>query len=151
MKKYKIIIIVAVIVLLLAGGVWWWAASKKADETEPEAGSEDAVKSQAAADTVKMPLKKGSKGSLVKTLQEAINRKWNYALVTDGIWGDKTEKALTNLGLPTTIYWKQWSEITGKSLLVGGKIVSLEKKTATTPASVWVPSIILPPTPTYFM
>ena len=146
--KYKTIIIISVIVLLLSAGVWWLAASKKPDETEPEAGSDEAAKSEAAANTVKMPLKKGSRGSLVKAIQEALNRKFNYTLVTDGVWGNKTEQALINLSLPTTIYWKQWSEITGKSLLVGGKIVSPEIANKTNPWT--IPAIGFPATPTYF-
>lgn len=53
------------------------------------------------------PLKKGSKGDMVRKLQEALIVKYGKQTLpkygADGDFGSETSKALTKLGLPTTI------------------------------------------------
>lgn len=152
--KTKTIIIILVVVLILAAGVWIFSANKATDQTEPAAGTAAADKAQKTADSVKMPLAQGSKGDLVKAIQTALNAKYNTALKVDGDWGAKTQAALKSLSLPTTIYWKQWNEITGKSVLVGGKIVLAEKtKIADNPWLGTLPALgmLVASNPNYFM
>jgi peptidoglycan hydrolase-like protein with peptidoglycan-binding domain len=126
--KTKTIVIILVIVIVLVAGVWIWAGKKPQDTTEPAPGSPAADKANAAANTVKMPLVQGAKGELVKSIQTALNSKYNAGLKVDGIWGAKTQAALIANNLPTSIYWKQWNEITGLSVTVGGKVVLGEKQ-----------------------
>lgn len=140
--KTKTIIIILVVIIVLAAGIWIWAGNKAPDTTEPAAGSPAAKKADETAAAVKMPLVQGSKGELVKALQTALNLKYNAGLKTDGNWGPKTQAALIANNLPTTIYWKQWSEITGNSITVGGKIVQQEKTNPwaqTIPANYYTP------------
>jgi len=145
--KTKTVIIIVVVILLLTAGVWIWAAKKPLDTKEPPTGSPEAKKAAEAANTVKMPLKQGSRGNLVKAVQLALNAKVNANLKTDGILGPKTTAALKAAGYETTIYWKQWSEITGSSLIVGGKLVNQEKTTADNPWLKTIPASY----PNYFM
>lgn len=53
------------------------------------------------------PLKKGSKGDLVKHIQEALIQKYGSAILpkygADGSWGSELQTALISKGLPTTI------------------------------------------------
>lgn len=45
------------------------------------------------------PLKRGSRGELVRQLQQALNSFYGATLAVDGAWGRKTDFALTNAGL----------------------------------------------------
>lgn len=124
--KTKTIIIILVIVIVIAAVIWIWAGNKQQDTSVPAAGTPEAKKAEEAEAQVKMPLVQGSKGELVKSIQVALNTKYNSGLKTDGIWGAKTQAALIANKLSTTIYWKQWYEITGFPMTVGGKLVAKE-------------------------
>lgn len=49
------------------------------------------------------PLKYKSKGTLVRDIQTALNKKYGASVPVDGDWGPKTETALNKLGLPNVI------------------------------------------------
>lgn len=49
------------------------------------------------------PLKYGSKGTTVRDLQTALNKKYGTKIDIDGDWGNQTETALKSKGLPTVI------------------------------------------------
>lgn len=49
-------------------------------------------------DQYTFPLKLGSKGTTVKALQNALNRKYNAHLAEDGYFGPATESALVKAG-----------------------------------------------------
>lgn len=49
------------------------------------------------------PLKYGSKGTLVRDIQNALNKKYGAKIDVDGDWKGQTENALIAKGLPTTI------------------------------------------------
>lgn len=61
----------------------------------------------AAGSTSGFPLKKGSKGTMVKALQQALIAKYGAGVLpkygADGDFGSETASALTKYGLPTTI------------------------------------------------
>lgn len=65
------------------------------------------------------PLRQGSRGSLVKQLQQALIKKYGSGILpkfgADGIWGNETQQALLNKGLPTTISQSEFSKITRNS------------------------------------
>ena len=64
------------------------------------------------------PLRRGSRGTLVKQLQQALIRQFGSNILprfgADGIWGNETQTALTSKGLPTLITEKEFGRITGK-------------------------------------
>ena len=64
------------------------------------------------------PLRQGSRGTLVKQLQQALIRQFGSNILprfgADGIWGNETQTALTSKGLPTLITEKEFGRITGK-------------------------------------
>jgi len=147
--KTKTIIIILVVVIVLAAGAWIYLGTRPEPDTkEPAAGTPEADQAAKAAATVKMPLKQGSKGQLVKDIQIALNANYKAGLKEDGDWGKLTQAALKGNNLPVTIYWKEYSEITGYSLLVGGKKVMGEKKAIQeNPWLATLPSIPFMPTP----
>jgi hypothetical protein len=49
------------------------------------------------------PLKYGSKGTLVRDIQNALNKKYGAKIDVDGDWKGQTENALVAKGLPTVI------------------------------------------------
>ena len=59
------------------------------------------------------PLMPGSRGEYVRELQKGLNRKYGSSLVEDGIYGPKTEKALSVNHFQNTVYYKQYYEILG--------------------------------------
>ncbi len=129
--KTKTLIIISVVIIVLAVAVWIYAASRKGslmatvapDGTGTKPASDGTT---TATESVKMPLVQGSTGtaakSLIKSLQTALNKKYNAGLTVDGVWGKLTTKALQANKLPITIYWKQWSEITGIALSSNGTV-----------------------------
>jgi hypothetical protein len=80
-----------------------------------------------------MPLKVGSgyvagsqANTLVKDIQDALNTRFKAGLLADGKFGPKTLAALLANGFGGVIYWKQYSQITGKEITVNGKPVESE-------------------------
>lgn len=63
------------------------------------------------------PLKKGSRGKLVKQLQQALIRQYGSGILprfgADGIWGNETQNALISKGLPTSITKAEFNRIGG--------------------------------------
>jgi hypothetical protein len=130
--KTKTIIIILVILVILAAGTWIFLGNKPASlpgEPDPGNSGNGTGNNGAGSGTptpaaAAMPLKQGSSGPLVKAIQEALNLKYNSALVTDGSYGPKTLAALKANNLPTVIYWLQWAEITGQSIQAGETLVT---------------------------
>ena len=128
--KTKTIIIILVIVLVLAAGVWFFAKKQTDTTTTTGTSGTGAGTGGTGSGTAKvtepekMPLVQGSTGTLVKDIQTALNSKYKAGLTVDGIWGPKTQAALSGNNLATTIYWQEWSEITGLALNVNGTAVS---------------------------
>ena len=65
------------------------------------------------------PLSKGSRGTLVKQLQQALIRQYGNNILprfgADGIWGSETQTALISKGLPTSITEMEFGRIMGGS------------------------------------
>lgn len=63
------------------------------------------------------PLSKGSRGTLVKQLQQALIRRYGNNILprfgADGIWGNETQTALISKGLPTSITQTEFGRIIG--------------------------------------
>jgi len=72
------------------------------------------------------PLKKGSKGELVKQLQEAIISKYGKSILpkygADGDFGTETLNALKKLKLPTTIEQSTFNMLTGGAKVNNGNV-----------------------------
>ena len=63
------------------------------------------------------PLRKGSSGGYVKTLQQQLNSRCGKSLVTDGKFGPLTENAaIACIGTPT-VSWVQFKQYTGTTIL----------------------------------
>lgn len=107
MNKKKIIIVTIVIIVL---GIALWLIFKKPTEKTPE------TKVTSDGDSViidtTFPLKNGSKGSAVSSLQKYLNTKYNAGLKVDGVWGILTNNAVTTYlkrdNISSAIY-KDWN------------------------------------------
>lgn len=100
MKKNKIIIVI--IGLLIIGAIVYFLIKKKKAASLATSGasvssgsSSSASTSAASVGASVFPLKKGSTGPEVKQVQKYLNQKYNAGLATDGIWGPKTDAAVT--------------------------------------------------------
>lgn len=98
MKK-KIIILVVVILIAIALYYFFIVKPKKASEAEEDKGSGGVDK----ATNIKTGTTQesgifgiGARGKHVEYLQEALNRLFDAGLAVDGIFGEKTERALFN-------------------------------------------------------
>lgn len=78
-------------------------------------------------------VRNGSKGSEVKTLQEALNKVGNYGLAADGIFGAKTEAAVRDyqkkneLSIDGICGPKTWSKLgyeTADEVTAGGRTIN---------------------------
>jgi hypothetical protein len=61
------------------------------------------------------PLRMGSQGAKVKQLQALLNERkqiTGITLITDGVWGSKTQQALEKLGWPTVITEQHFQHLT---------------------------------------
>jgi len=143
MKKYYIHIAIAII-LMIALYFFYKNYKKKQIEKSMSTGNQNNSIDQEVGNFIKEtvsvsngntskesipPLKKGSKGKYVKELQKALITRYKGKLPkygADGDWGDETEQALIYLKMPTTIYWKHWSAITGIPIETDGKIVKFQ-------------------------
>ncbi len=118
----------AILALLAAAFGVYWFTSKTADTTTttdpgnptPGSGSGSSAK---PANT--MPLKKGSTGDLVKDVQRGINQYFSGNITIDGIFGSQTESALRSRGLPTVLYWREYSYISHKPISVNGTMMTI--------------------------
>ena len=132
MKK-TIIIFVVVLVLAIAA---YFLFLRKSDDSGTEetgtSGSGSASKTKKITTSENpMPLKMGSgfvegslQNSLVMDIQSALNSYHNAGLKVDGKFGTETQKALVKFDYPIVIYWKHYSQITGKSVYVNGEKVT---------------------------
>lgn len=88
-------------------------------------------------------IRKGSRGTEVKTLQETLNKKGNYGLATDGIFGAKTEVAVkdfqkkNNLGVDGIVGPKTWAAL-GYSNTTSTESKSIDPSVIYKPLSVHV-------------
>lgn len=63
------------------------------------------------------PLRKGSSGGYVKTLQQQLNSRCGKGLVTDGKFGPLTESAAIACIGTSTVSWAQFKQYTGTTIL----------------------------------
>jgi len=119
-------IIVAVIVLMLALAAYFLFRKPKEEKIEvpnTDPGTGGGATKPLDEPKNPMPLKVGSgyiagsyANTLVKDIQDALNTKYKAGLLADGKFGPKTLAALLANKFGGMIYWKQYSEITGKAL-----------------------------------
>jgi peptidoglycan hydrolase-like protein with peptidoglycan-binding domain len=116
MKKITWIIVVAVIILVS----WYFFGDLLTGKTPPpgagSAGggsSSKATAKVAAPSGSTFPIKYGDKSDAVKSLQEALNGRYNAKLDVDGIYGPKTRAALTNNKFPIIIDFSAYVSIMG--------------------------------------
>ncbi|MBD3638163.1 MAG: hypothetical protein HUJ25_12495 [Crocinitomicaceae bacterium] len=87
------------------------------------------------------PLKKGSRGELVKNLQEALIKTYGASILprygVDGDWGSETENALISKGLPTVITAETFTKLVG-----GAGISSTDSSTPTTTKNKFKPALL---------
>jgi peptidoglycan hydrolase-like protein with peptidoglycan-binding domain len=115
-KSKALFWVVGLSVLSLAGLGTFLALRKGNDDKEPSTDEIIREANNAAPNTTSsnsgsrpnriesgFPLKRGSRGNLVKQLQTALNSFHGANLQPDGVWGRNTAKALTAAGLSTTI------------------------------------------------
>lgn len=80
-----------------------------------------------------MPLKKGSglaggqAMQLVKDVQSGLNSFFGANVTVDGLFGSQTESALRGRGLPVVLYWREYSYISRKPIIVNGESVQINK------------------------
>jgi len=134
MKK-TIIIFVVVLVLAIAS---YFLFLRKSDDSGTDETGTSGSGSGSGSKTKKittsenpMPLKMGSgfvegslQNSLVMDIQSALNSYHKAGLEVDGKFGTETQKALVKFDYPVVIYWKHYSQITGKSVYVNGEKVT---------------------------
>lgn len=70
------------------------------------------------------PLKYGSKGTLVRDIQTALNKRYKAGIDVDGVWKDETQAALIKFKLPTSFDNQAYAK------LIAGSPKSETKKTA---------------------
>jgi peptidoglycan hydrolase-like protein with peptidoglycan-binding domain len=87
MSKKKIIIIIAIIIII---GVAAWLILRKPKDKAPDA----AASVSSNIDLSVFPLKMGSRGKEVESVQKYLNSKYNASLQVDGIWGALTDAAV---------------------------------------------------------
>lgn len=118
------------------------ATSPYVAPTATTSSTSNSAKQTAATSTSSasgFPLKKGSKGTLVKTLQQALISKYGASILpkygADGDFGSETATALTKAGLPATIdestyyvFVQGSSGITDKSALAGKFLTAATNK-----------------------
>lgn len=117
-KKRYILLGAGVLAFLgLAGFGWWYYKRNRKtafDELEDDTVTTTAPASNYVPAPIEsgFPLKQGSKGSLVKQLQTALNTYFGQSLKVDGDWGPKTTAALASKGLATVIDAATFAKIT---------------------------------------
>lgn len=135
MKK-TFIIIIAILLILAAAWYYfypgvnffeWIGLKKKAAPgegatlipedvtTKPVNNGSFVTAAQVVQDKNGFPLMPGSRNSYVAQVQQALNDRFGSSLVVDGIYGPKTQKALSAHGFQSTIYYKHYYEIIGVS------------------------------------
>lgn len=125
MKKPIIIILIVLVLALAAYFIFRKPKDEPAVNSDPGSGTgkTDTETPEKVIKSNPMPLKIGSghivgseENTLVKDVQTALNTKHGAKLVVDGKFGAKTLAALIANGYGGQIYWKQYSQITGKAL-----------------------------------
>ena len=109
MKNKRYIFWVLLALVLICVGLWYWwnqkPAIEKSKEKEPPAPTPTQYNSNSNACALtksnwglpgKTILKKGSKGCAVTLLQKALNQVYSAKLLEDGVFGTKTDDALTD-------------------------------------------------------
>ena len=103
--KWVTVALVGGITLVVSGVAWKLLSSKKTNNTKTSKAVNNPTKTNNSSSggviindqNSSYPLKKGSKGSLVRSLQVALNSLGaDPALTVDGIFGSKTEAELLN-------------------------------------------------------
>ncbi|MBD3637205.1 MAG: hypothetical protein HUJ25_07640 [Crocinitomicaceae bacterium] len=87
--------------------------------TSPSGPSGSSSDSSSSGSRSGFPLSKGSRGELVKNLQEALIKSYGASILprygADGDWGSETENALISKGLPTVITAETFIKLVGDS------------------------------------
>lgn len=129
MKK-SLIIIAAV--LLIVAAAWYYMNPGKnilvslgiKKGAQPLPTDQESIKKLSDTQTVSaegkvvqdergFPLMPGSRNEYVKNIQAALNDRYGSSLVVDGIYGPKTQRALSAHGYQSTVYYKHYFEILG--------------------------------------
>jgi len=125
-RKSVIIIIVIVVIILIAISAWliyrkYFKKEEFKDDYVPPVPDYSGGTSYVPAS---FPIKKGMRGQGVVDVQNAINKKCNKGLITDGEFGPKTEAALKSCYNYTTVneslYTQMKMDLGGASANVGG-------------------------------
>ncbi len=126
-KKTKYILLGLGVVALGTGAYVYYLQKKKKQQNNrdftqaitsnsiPALPSPSSSSSSSAPARRSFPLKRGSKGSLVKNLQQALIKKYGASILpkygADGGFGSETQNALLSKGLPTSIDSDTYTQI----------------------------------------
>jgi hypothetical protein len=107
MKRKSVIIIIVIVVIILIAISAWLIYRKYFKKEEFKDDYVPPVPDYSAGGTsyvpASFPIKKGMRGQGVVDVQNAINKKCNKGLITDGEFGPKTEAALLSCYGSTTV------------------------------------------------
>lgn len=127
-------------------GYFGWQYWKKKKILNMDASADPIVVPQktptpAAARNDNFPLKRGSRGNMVKMLQQALISKHGASILPkygpDGDFGPELETALKNLGLPKSVDFVTFQSLTQ---------ITQATPTGSTGSQAGVPPVMLPPT-----
>jgi hypothetical protein len=122
----------------IAGTAIYFATKRKSTEStddfakdfEPDDAAEP-VRSSSSG----FPLSKGSRGDLVRNIQEALIAKFGATILpkygADGIWGTELQNALIAKGFPTTVDAATFSSIIGTTEVATTDTTSVSTTTTT--------------------
>jgi len=135
-------ILIGLGVVAIAGTAIYFATKNKnksnfEDEIESSFETNSTLPVRTGGGSSGFPLKKGSRGDLVKNVQEALVSKYGAGILpkfgADGSWGSEMQTALIAKGLPTTITADDFTKIIGPG---GTGITNTTKKKKFRPALV---------------
>lgn len=88
------------------------------------------------------PLKYGSKGTTVRDLQTALNKKYGTKIDVDGDWRNQTETALKAKGMPTVIDSETYAKIILGTFKVGGSAPTKPAATGSQPSAAAISKLL---------
>ncbi len=143
-NKGKYILIGLGVVALAGVGIYFFTKPKQSGSlTFDEAGitppvtpdpvtTTSPIRTGGGSNSSGFPLKNGSRGPLVRNIQEALIRKYGTAILprfgADGIWGSELDAALLSKGLPTILNVESFTKIVGSEPDKSGTATQPKKK-----------------------